>query len=188
MHSTPFDYILTDKKTHHDPDMNNTSCQILRATRVQTATTRIGEGAHDTCLLKHQCASSASQRVKENNRSFAQRWLEKTERPEPLTVCSTLGCRCAFHGYSLSSQMDLGIEPQITGCFAFRSKMDPAINHSKKIPAHCERHAAHLECMWSKLSTTTRHVHHGIIWKSHAWEKSHRTSEPRSRVQLCVLC
>ena len=104
MHSTPFDYILTDKKTHHDPDMNNTSCQILRATRVQTATTRIGEGAHDTCLLKHQCASSASQRVKENNRSFAQRWLEKTERPEPLTVCSTLGCRCAFHGYSCHVQ------------------------------------------------------------------------------------
>ena len=96
MHCTRSAQILTNKKTNHDLDMNNTSCQILRATRVLTATTRIGEGPHDTCLLEHQCASSASQRVKENNRSFAQRWLEKTERPEPLTVCSTLGCRCAF--------------------------------------------------------------------------------------------
>ena len=80
------------------------------------------------------------------------------------------------------------IEPQITGRFAFRSKMDPTINHSKKIPAHCERHAAHLECKWSKLSTTTRHVHHGIIWKSHVWEKSHRTSEPKKQSPtLCSL-
>ena len=115
----------------------------------------IGEGTLKTCVPGIHVRPLHDRVVKEGSGALSPKSDEQAEPTERHTACSTLGCRCAFHGSSLSVQRDLHSELQLTRRLILRSVVRTSFKFAPedtpRIFNACRSSSAS-ECTWPPTS------------------------------------